>query len=141
MLRFCKLNNRVIRLFSSAAPKPAAPTLAEKKTTNKKKPSNNNEKKRHESTLKIETQNINSAFEVVKTHAWGGFDETVEAIVMLDVDPRKPNQSIKGVASLPHGVGKKVVVAVFAKDADAQAAKDVAGPVLLELGYEKSLDW
>lgn len=50
----------------------------------------------------------------VKQFACARFDETVDLAVKLGVDPRKPNQSIKGVARLPHGNGKKVRVAVFA---------------------------
>ena len=74
--------------------------------------------------------NINDAFGIVKKHAWARFDETVEAIVGLDVDPRKPNQSIKGVAQLPNGNGKKVVVAVFARDSDQKAALDAGADIV-----------
>lgn len=80
--------------------------------------------------LKIGITNINDAFETVKKYKWASFDETVEAIINLNVDPRKPNQSIKGVASLPHGTGKKVVIGVFAKDADAQAAINAGADIV-----------
>ena len=53
----------------------------------------------------------------MKQFATARFDETVDLAVNLGVDPRKPNQSIKGVARLPHGNGKKVRVAVFATGA------------------------
>jgi ribosomal protein L1 len=78
----------------------------------------------------VDPVNINDAFGIVKKHAWARFDETVEAIVGLDVDPRKPNQSIKGVAQLPNGNGKKVVVAVFAKDSDQKAALDAGADIV-----------
>ena len=73
---------------------------------------------------KLSPQNIYDAVDIVKKSAWSKFDETVEIIVNLGLDPRKPNQSIKGVAKLPHGVGKIVRVAVFAQGSDVQAAKD-----------------
>lgn len=109
-----------IQFFSSAVPaavESAAGTPVKKQIVD-------NGRKRHSKTLKVGVININEAFDIMKEHMWANFNETVEAIVMLNVDPRKPNQSIRGVASLPHGVGKSVSVAVFARDADAQAAID-----------------
>ena len=58
----------------------------------------------------------------LRQHTWAAFDETFEIAVNLGVDPRKPNQTIRGMAKLPHGVGKAVRVAVFAKDAKASEA-------------------
>jgi len=71
----------------------------------------------------IPEQNIHYAIEIVKESAWAKFDETVEIAVNLGVDPRKPNQSIKGVAVLPNGTGKTVRVAVIATGQDAHEAK------------------
>lgn len=68
--------------------------------------------------------NINDAVQQLREVAWAKFDETVELSVNLNLDPRKPSQSIKGVARLPHGVGKVVRVAVFASGDDATAAKE-----------------
>ena len=67
--------------------------------------------------------NINDAIGKLRSAAWAKFDETVELAVSLNLDPRKPNQSVKGVARLPHGVGKVVRVAVFASADNATAAK------------------
>ena len=76
------------------------------------------------------------------------FDETVDMAINLGVDPRKPNQSVKGMARLPHGTGKKVRIAVFASGADAEAAlaagADVVGSTDLisriqggEMGFDR----
>ena len=51
------------------------------------------------------------------------FDETVEMSLNLGVDPRHADQMVRGIVSLPHGTGKAVRVAVFAKDAKAEEAK------------------
>jgi hypothetical protein len=79
----------------------------------------------------IPTQNVFEAIELVKSKAWANFDETVDVMLALGVDPRKAAQSVKGVASLPHGNGKKVRIAVFATGSDASdavaAGADVVG--------------
>jgi large subunit ribosomal protein L1 len=78
-----------------------------------------------------EPVNINKAVDMVKELAWAKFDETVEISVNLGLDPRKPNQSVKGVAQLPHGNGKKIRIAVFATGKEAiealEAGADVVG--------------
>jgi large subunit ribosomal protein L1 len=51
------------------------------------------------------------------------FDETVEVALNLNVDPRHADQMVRGSVVLPHGTGKTVRVAVFAKDAKADEAK------------------
>jgi large subunit ribosomal protein L1 len=80
---------------------------------------------------KQEPQNIFDAVKMLRENTWAKFDETFEIAVNLGVDPRKPNQSIRGVAKLPHGVGKTIRVAVFARDAKANealaAGADVVG--------------
>jgi hypothetical protein len=62
---------------------------------------------------------VKEALEAVLAHAKEGkprkFVETVDMAIQLGVDPRKPNQSVRGVQALPNGTGKSVRVAVFAK--------------------------
>src|SRR3546814_11552336 len=55
------------------------------------------------------------AIKLVKSKASAKFDETVEIAMNLGVDPRHSDQMVRGVVSLPHGTGKTVRVAVFAK--------------------------
>lgn len=64
------------------------------------------------------------ACELVKKIAKGGFDETVELSVRLNVDPRHADQQVRGALVLPHGTGKEQTVLVFAKDDKAKEAKD-----------------
>ena len=52
------------------------------------------------------------------------FDEGVDVAVRLGVDPKKPDQMVRGTAVLPHGTGKKVKVLVFAKGQKEKEALD-----------------
>jgi len=63
------------------------------------------------------------AVELLRSAKKTNFDETVEVAMNLGVDPRHADQMVRGMASLPHGTGKTVRVAVFAKDAKAEEAK------------------
>lgn len=52
------------------------------------------------------------------------FDETVDVVLRLGVDPRKADQMVRGTCSLPHGLGKEVRILVFAKGEKAKEAED-----------------
>jgi large subunit ribosomal protein L1 len=58
------------------------------------------------------------------------FDETIEISLNLGVDPRHADQMVRGVVSLPHGTGKKMRVAVFAKDKKAEEAHAAGADVV-----------
>lgn len=58
------------------------------------------------------------------------FDETVEVAVALGVDPRKADQNVRGSIALPHGLGKEVRVAVFAKAEKAEEAKNAGADIV-----------
>ena len=58
------------------------------------------------------------------------FDETLEISMNLGVDPRHSDQIVRGVTSLPHGTGKSVRVAVFAKDDKADEAKKAGADIV-----------
>ena len=60
---------------------------------------------------------------LIKEHATAKFDETIELAINLGVDPRHADQMVRGVVSLPHGTGKALRVAVFAKGDKADEAK------------------
>lgn len=55
------------------------------------------------------------AIELVKKSARARFDETVELHLRMGLDPRNATQQVRGVALLPHGLGKKVRILVFAQ--------------------------
>lgn len=64
------------------------------------------------------------AVELVKKAAYAAFDETVEVHMRMGLNPRSADQQVRGVAILPHGLGKRVRVLVFAQGANAKAAMD-----------------
>jgi len=64
------------------------------------------------------------ALELVKQLAKAKFDETVEAVVKLGVDPRHADQQVRGAMVLPHGTGRTRSVLVFARDDKAKEALD-----------------
>lgn len=80
---------------------------------------------------------IDEAIATVKTLASAKFDETVEVALSLNVDPRHADQMVRGSVVLPAGTGKKVRVAVVAKDAKADEAKAAGADIV---GAEDFID-
>jgi|TARA_B100000315_G_scaffold226647_1_gene233737 large subunit ribosomal protein L1 len=64
------------------------------------------------------------AIEMVKKASRAQFDETVELHLRMGVDPRNASQQVRGVALLPHGLGKKIRVLVFAQGEAQMMAQD-----------------
>jgi len=83
--------------------------------------------KRREALLKkvdaTKEYSVDEAMKTLKELKSAKFDETVEVALNLNVDPRHADQMVRGSVVLPNGTGKKVRVAVFAKDAKADEAK------------------
>ena len=73
---------------------------------------------------------IEEAVKLIKGSCSGKFDETVEISMNLGVDPRHADQNVRGVVSLPHGTGKSVRVAVFAKGDKADEARAAGADVV-----------
>jgi large subunit ribosomal protein L1 len=67
---------------------------------------------------------IEEAISLVKETAYAKFDETVDLMVKLGVDPRKADQMVRGAVVMPNGLGKNVRVLVFAKGEKMQEARD-----------------
>ena len=64
------------------------------------------------------------AVSLVKRTATANFDETVELHLRTGADPRHADQMVRGVANLPHGVGKTIRVVVFTQGEAVAAAED-----------------
>jgi len=75
---------------------------------------------------------LEEAIEMLKGRAAAKFDETIEISMNLGVDPKYPDQQVRGVCQLPNGTGKTLRVAVFAKGAKADEAKAAGADIVGE---------
>ncbi len=73
---------------------------------------------------------VEEASTVIKELKSAKFDETIEIAMNLNVDPRHADQMVRGAVVLPHGTGKSVRVAVFAKGAKADEAKEAGADIV-----------
>ena len=81
-------------------------------------------KKQKVNTAKVEakTYTVSEASALIKEISNTNFDPSVDLAVRLNVDPRKANQMVRGVVTLPHGTGKDVkVLALVTPDKEAEA--------------------
>jgi len=95
---------------------------------------------------KVKAYHPQEAIELAKKTAHTRFDETVELHLRMGVDPRNAAQQVRGVALLPHGLGKKVRVLVFAqgeaaKNAETAGADFVGGDELVKKIEDGWLDF
>ena len=70
---------------------------------------------------------LTDGLELVKSAAFAKFDETVDVVVKLGVDPRHADQMVRGAVVLPNGLGKDVRVLVFAKGEKERDRKSTRG--------------
>lgn len=73
---------------------------------------------------------VEEALKLLKERVTAKFDETIEISMNLGVDPRHADQNVRGVVALPHGTGKSVRVAVFAKGAKAEEARKAGADIV-----------
>jgi large subunit ribosomal protein L1 len=73
---------------------------------------------------------IDDALAFVKEFATAKFDETVEVAINLGVDASKSDQQVRGSTLMPHGLGKKVRVAVFTQGKNADAAREAGADIV-----------
>ncbi len=66
----------------------------------------------------------------LRVGATAKFDESIEVVLNLGIDPRHSDQIVRGVVSMPNGVGKEVKVAVFARDDKAEEAKKAGADIV-----------
>ena len=89
---------------------------------------------------------LDAAVKMVKDSSYVKFDESVDIAMRLGVDPKHADQMVRGTVVLPHGIGKKVRVLVFAsgeqlKDAEEAGADHVGGDELAKKVGEGWLDF
>ena len=83
-----------------------------------------------EAVDRLKAYDLPEAVDLIKNNAKAKFDETVEIAMALGVDPRHADQMVRGMVELPHGTGKSVRVAVFAKGDKAEEAKAAGADVV-----------
>jgi len=67
--------------------------------------------------------NLSEAVEKIKSFKSVKFDQTVECVLHLGIDPKQADQLVRGSVSLPHGIGKQKKVVAFCEDVDIEAAR------------------
>ena len=84
-------------------------------------------KQYRDNSAKFDRNHLHSgadALAIIKSLGAKKFDESVDAVIRLGVDPRKADQMIRGTVALPSGTGKDVRIAVFAQGEAATAARE-----------------
>src|SRR5438067_1412953 len=73
---------------------------------------------------------LDEGVELARKTSYTAFDGTIEAHLRMGVDGRHADQQVRGVASLPHGLGKKVRVLVFAEGDETRVAEGAGADVV-----------
>ena len=101
-------------------------------------------KKQKESRAKVDPKNLytlKEASELVKEITTTKFDASIDLAIRLGVDPKKANQMVRGVVTLPHGTGKDVrVLALVTPDKEAEAKEAGADFIGLDEYLQKIKD-
>jgi len=81
-----------------------------------------------------EAMALADAVNKIKSFSAAKFDQTIECVVNLGIDPKQSDQLVRGSISLPHGIGRSKKVIAFCEDADVEAAKKAGA---IEAGCEE----
>ena len=90
-------------------------------------------KKYREAAEKVDSNNLytaNEAIALLQSRPEYNFDQTVEAVLRLNVDPRKADQLVRGSVNLPNGTGKTAKVLVFARGPKATEALEAGADIV-----------
>lgn len=79
--------------------------------------------KKEAATVSPGDLSVKAAVDKIKSFASTKFDQTVDLVLHLGIDPKQADQLVRGAISLPHGTGKKRTVIAFCEDGDADEAK------------------
>ena len=87
-------------------------------------------KKSRENVSRTQLYPVMDGLKLVRENANAKFDETVEISMNLGVDPKHADQMVRGVVNLPNGTGRTLRVAVFARGAKADEAREAGADVV-----------
>jgi large subunit ribosomal protein L1 len=93
-------------------------------------------KKQFEALVK-EPVEIADAVKQIKSVASAGFDQSIDCVVQLGIDPKQADQQIRGSVSLPHGIGKQKKVIAFCEGPDVEGAKQAGA---IEAGCDELVE-
>lgn len=79
---------------------------------------------------KTSTYTPEDAIELAKKMAHAKFDETLEMHLRMGIDPRNASQLVRGIALLPHGLGKKIRILVFAQGEAEKIAREAGADIV-----------
>ncbi len=79
--------------------------------------------KKESEQLSKESLSLTEAVEKVKSFKSVKFDQSIECVLHLGIDPKQADQLVRGSISLPNGIGKQKKVIAFCEDSDVEAAK------------------
>ncbi len=84
--------------------------------------------KKHQDALKqvdrTKSYNLQEAIDLARQTAHSRFDETLELHLRMNLDPRNAEQQVRGTTTLPHGLGKKIRILVFAQSEAVKIAEE-----------------
>jgi large subunit ribosomal protein L1 len=84
--------------------------------------------KQESQQLSKEPMSLAEAVEKIKSFNSVKFDQSIECVLQLGIDPKQADQLVRGSVSLPHGIGKQKKVVAFCEDSDVEAVR-AAGAV------------
>ncbi len=90
--------------------------------------------KKESEQMSKEPVSLTAAVEKIKSFSSTKFDQSIECVLNLGIDPKQADQMIRGSISLPHGVGKQKKVIAFCEDSDIEEVKKAGA---LEAGCEE----
>jgi len=96
--------------------------------------------KRYKSELEKspkEQLSLNEGVKKIKSFASTKFDQSIECVMHLGIDPKQADQMIRGALSLPHGIGKSRKVIAFCEDSDVAGAREAGA---IEAGCEELVE-
>ena len=80
--------------------------------------------KKESEQLNKEAVSLTEAFEKVKSFKSVKFDQSIECVLQIGIDPKQADQLVRGSISLPNGIGKQKKVIAFCEDSDVEAARN-----------------
>ena len=80
------------------------------------------------------------AIKFLKENSYTKFVETLEVAINLGIDSNKTDQNIRGIINLPHGTGKKIVVAVMTKTDRAKEAKEAGADIVGDSDLSENIE-